>query len=127
MSRAVRGDLHCQCACGLPGCYGNVNAGPGHGTVKRYNKGCRCDLCCERKAVLTEHQRQRRARETVDGARNSGKQWTGADLEIALREDLSVTELALLLGRTYASVDMARVKSRNDPKWVQAVGLRSAD
>ncbi len=32
---------------------------PEHGTLTRYNRGCRCDMC---RAAMREYQRERRAR-----------------------------------------------------------------
>lgn len=43
-------------------------------------------------------------------ASNTGKKWTAEDLEVLLREDLSVLEMSKQLERTYASVAVMRQK-----------------
>jgi hypothetical protein len=43
-------------------------------------------------------------------ASNTGKKWTAEDLEVLIREDLSVLEMSKQLERTYASVAVMRQK-----------------
>lgn len=52
-----------------------------------------------------------------------GYQWTGPELEIAARPDLTAREVAAMLGRTIAAVKAARQKSQHDPKWQRVAGL----
>lgn len=64
-------------------------------------------------------------RETSEDARNHKKEWTGPELEIAARDDLSTREAAEKLGRTYISVETMRRKLKRDPRKARLAGLRS--
>jgi hypothetical protein len=73
-----------------------------------------------------EHADEVRARvqaATVDGARNGRKQWTGPELEIAARQDLTARQVAGMLGRTLYAVKHVRRQLRTDPRkvWLAAV------
>jgi hypothetical protein len=46
--------------------------------------------------------------ELLENATNNGKQWTGTELEIASREDLTVLQAARMLRRSYDSVRTVR-------------------
>jgi hypothetical protein len=61
--------------------------------------------------------------ETASAARRHGRVWTGPELEIAARDDLSNKEIALMLGRTYAAVDHARRGIKIDPRKQFLAGL----
>lgn len=61
--------------------------------------------------------------ETLPRATRYGYQWTGPELEIALREDLTAIEAAKMLGRTFHAVRAARHKARREPKWRDVVGV----
>lgn len=60
---------------------------------------------------------------TVDTATHRGGQWTGAELEVAARTDLSAREVAAMLGRTYHGVMAARHRIRHDPKTRDVAGV----
>lgn len=92
-----------------------------HGTSAAYQCwGCRCDDC-EQWVARQSAGMQGRTTIRADRAKS---QWTGADLElIVTRTDLSVTELAAMLGRTYYAVRSARHKATRDPKWVKVAGV----
>lgn len=91
-----------------------------------YSQGCRCEVCAAaRREYRKEHEKKVKS-ETAPGARNARKEWTGPELELAARDDLSVTEIARRLGRTYAAVAVIRHKIRHDPKTMNFVGLPSA-
>lgn len=78
-----------------------------------------CRSCCLK--------RFRALNEATRGRSKHGYQWTGPELEIASRSDLSVNEAAEMLGRSLAAVANARARVRHDPKTTQVVGLaRSA-
>jgi hypothetical protein len=64
--------------------------------------------------------------ETLPNASQHHKEWTGPDLEMVLRQDLTVREIALRLGRTFAATAMARHRARHDPDWVEFVGMRES-
>lgn len=114
-----------------------------HGTLTCYrNWGCRCDPCTNANTLasrpayerwLERHPgrlnelerrsyRSRQAR-TLEMATRYGYQWTGPELEIAGRPDLSAYEVARMLRRTYAAVRHMRRKLREDPKIINLAGL----
>lgn len=123
---------------------------PEHGTPWRYDQGCRCADCKEAKRTYTsrwldahpgkaaeyrrrsltpERARQyRRAQKTrldaiADRATRRGYEWTGPELEIASRADLSHSEVALMLKRTYAGVVEKRKQLRVDPRAAALAGI----
>lgn len=101
-------------------------AASGDGTLDH-----RCILCV--RARLTPIQRERKNRNGADADHRAqdatrpagrwGCQWTGPELEIALRDDLTAKQAALMLGRTYFATQAARRKARTDPKWSSVVGV----
>ncbi|WGH93890.1 hypothetical protein QDX21_03565 [Auritidibacter ignavus] len=95
-----------------------------HGAPARWMEGCTCQKCVEGKraykraeyerygnrqdpAVSAERIAMRQAR-TVQSARKTGKQWTGAEVEMVARRDLTIEQIATALGRTYAAVSNVR-------------------
>jgi hypothetical protein len=60
---------------------------------------------------------------TLERATNYGKQWTGPELEVALREDLTATQAAEMLGRSFNAVVTARVKATRDPRYTKLAGV----
>lgn len=94
--------------------------------------GRTCRVCLD--AALTDEQRARnragqsrsKARaqqDTLPTAHHHGYQWTGPELEVALRNDLTTREKAKILGRSYAATNTARQKALHDPKWVRVAGV----
>lgn len=73
-----------------------------HGTTLAYQQGCPCDECAEAmRRYLLERNEKTRA-----GATHHRQPWTGADAEVAYtRTDLTITQRAEMLGRTYSAVD----------------------
>lgn len=61
--------------------------------------------------------------QTKSNAHHHGDQWTGPEIEMALREDLSIKELARLLGRSAYAIASIRYKATHDPKWISIAGL----
>lgn len=74
-------------------------------------------------AIYDRNRHAARQAETLSHATNCYKQWTGPELEIAARDDLTVTEAALMLGRTWKAVRVMRSKLRTDPRKIQLAGL----
>ena len=68
-------------------------------------------------------QKEKRHSETRPSAKNWGKAWTGPELEVALREDLTSTQAALLLGRTASAVEHQRHEIRRDPRKADLAGV----
>lgn len=60
---------------------------------------------------------------TLDGAARRGFQWTGPELEVAAREDLTSREVASMLGRTLYGVTQIRRKLGRDPRKARLAGL----
>lgn len=61
-------------------------------------------------------------RKTLETATRNGQQWTGPELEIACRPDLSARQAAEMLGRSFYAVKHARQKI-TEPKWAEVAGL----
>lgn len=111
----------CRCTCGHAGCASNIRDKHGrpiqHGTANAYDHhGCRCADCSEAHDAMVAEARQRVNAATRAVARKHGEEWTSADLATAIREDLTATEAAVLLGRTMLAVKNIRKKCRADPK-----------
>jgi hypothetical protein len=60
---------------------------------------------------------------TLDIAINHGKEWTGPELELAARSDLTAKEVASMLGRTLFAVECVRVKLKDDPRKIKLAGV----
>jgi hypothetical protein len=93
-----------------------------HGT-SRWRFGCRCKVCTEEHSAIrntSNHKIQRRTEET---ASRRGYEWTGPELEIAARPDLTAQQVALMLGRTLRGVRRMRDRLRNDPKIRHLAGV----
>ena len=109
-----------------------------HGLAGYTNYACRCQVCRDayRDYALerghpessSDAWRDWQAKTTRE-ASNHGKEWTGPELEIVARGDLSAHEVAAMLGRTYAAVQSIRRKLHNDPKTINFAGIdsRAAD
>jgi len=64
---------------------------------------------------------------TLETATNNNKEWTGPEMEIILREDLTVAEMAKMLGRTYYSVTGMRRQCRRDPRKQVLAGVERGE
>lgn len=93
-----------------------------HGTAG-YKLGCRCEQCSSPGIDALRREYRERQDVSVAGAARRGFQWTGPELEIAARRDLSTIEVARALGRTYAAVRSARWKIDNDPRFSRLAGV----
>lgn len=82
--------------------------------------GCDCDLCSEAREIMNARIRESNA-ETAKTARNKGREWTGPELEIVVRTDLTSKQKATMIGRTTASVNIAIAKLRHEPTWKAAI------
>lgn len=58
--------------------------------------------------------RRREQAKSLEGASNYYKAWTGPELELILRRDLTAPQAAEMLGRTVAAVRRMRVKAQRD-------------
>lgn len=113
-----------------------------HGTDGYSNWGCRCDVCRQAHAIQVRpstarwQDRNRLARndrnardfaamqeETRERASRNGYQWTGPELELAARKDLSAREVAIMIGRTLSAVQHIRRKLKEDPATINIAGI----
>jgi transcription elongation factor Elf1 len=65
--------------------------------------------------------------QSLESATNHYKEWTGPELELLLREDLTAIELAEMLNRTLHSVRRMRVKVQKDPRKQVHAGIDRAE
>lgn len=56
-------------------------------------------------------------------AHRHGYEWTGPELEVAGRTDLTAKQAATILGRTIAAVNTARAKLKDHPREINLAGL----
>jgi hypothetical protein len=63
---------------------------------------------------------------TKQEAGHSGQHWADDELAIITRPDLSITQAALMLGRTYASVAKRRNRLRRHQHTAQGAELNGA-
>lgn len=94
-----------------------------HGTSGYVSWGCRCDTCAKAQAKNNHAYYNSSQAVTLPQARNNGKQWTGPELELASRDDLTANEVAAILGRTFAAVHATRKRIKKDPKYVDLAGV----
>lgn len=103
-----------------------------HGYGGFTHRGCRCDICRTAKAedrsggnAKAQRLRQSitRQAQTLDQAARRGQQWTGPELELVARTDLTSREVAAMIGRTYYAVAKARERLRGDPKTIAVAGI----
>ena len=116
----------CECNCGRARCASRRRRDLGilvHGIAATYSEGCRCLECTRASTAKTLVQRKRRNGSTRERAVRNGQQWTGPELEIALRSDLSAAEAALMLGRTMQAVKNVRFKCRHEPRFTRLAGV----
>lgn len=98
---------------------------PEHGVTGALNYGCKCDVC--RQAAnkgVREWQRQANDK-SLDRASRHNSQWSGPELELAAREDLSASEVAERIGRTMWAVQTMRQRLRKEPSQQWLAGRRS--
>lgn len=60
--------------------------------------------------------------EPLPTADHKGQQWTGPELEIAARSDLTALQVAQMLGRTFFAVKTVRGRLRHDPRLSRMAG-----
>jgi hypothetical protein len=112
--RAEVTDEHCPSGhprTGKPGAYRRTRTGHG-----RTRQEWVCRKCISARVVARlPGQRADRQAGTAPHATSSGEEWTLAELETALRDDLTISQAALELGRTYQAVRMRRYRARKEP------------
>lgn len=96
-----------------------------HGLTGRLNYGCKCSVC--RAASREAGAKWQRAanRETLDRVTRHNQQWTGPEMELAARKDLSAREVAEMIGRTMWAVRTMRRRLAKEPSQQWLAGQRS--
>lgn len=77
--------------------------------------GCPCDKCKSARNRLA----QTRNAESRSRASNHRLPWSGAELEMLTRSDVSITELAEKLGRSWSAVQRMRSRVASEPKFAR--------
>lgn len=103
-----------------------------HGKSQSYDDGCHCGPCTRAKVAEVDRWRteepwkfeaaidrwrlsaKRRNDASREHAYHWHEQWTGPELEIAARADLTAAQVAAMIGRTIAGVQTARNNMRKD-------------
>jgi ribosomal protein L24E len=101
---------------------------PGFGTLTHCGAGH--ELTPENRVARTGQcltcvkQNQKYANDaSIDAAHRRGREWTGPELEIASREDLTSPQVAGMIGRTVYGVETVRSRLKREPKLIQLAGL----
>lgn len=95
-----------------------------HGTTSGYRFWrCRCDLCCKANGAARQALSRRHQDEAKPHARRHYAQWTGPELELASRRDLSTRQVAQMIGRTYWAVQTMRAALSKEPGLDQIAGV----
>jgi hypothetical protein len=98
-----------------------------HGTTTAYRFWrCRCDLCCAANRTARLALTQRHQEETKPRARRHYAQWTGPELELLSRSDLSTRDIARLIGRSYYAVETKRRDLGKEPALDLVAGVSRA-
>lgn len=98
-----------------------------HGAHAYNNWGCRCDTCSAAHFAVQRSRTAAHQAETLERASRRGAEWTGPELELVARTDLTTKQVALALNRTYSAVRAMRQKVRKDPKTVFLAGTPRAN
>lgn len=94
-----------------------------HGTPNGYAQWCcRCADCVAAHSKSKTRRRLANNDITRKSAAKAGARWTGPELEIATRPDLTAREAARLLGRSYVAIEHARARCLRDPRYVALLG-----
>ena len=72
--------------------------------------------------MSSRHSKKKQVR-SLAGASRRGLQWTGPELEMVMRSDLTVEQIAKAIGRTFAATAHARHRAKTDPKFIALAGL----
>lgn len=83
-----------------------------HG-ASAYNMGCRCEICLDGFHRKNRASKDWKNARSLKEATNARKPWTSKERSLALRPDLSTTQVAKMLGRSYYAVNRARSRARD--------------
>lgn len=94
-----------------------------HGAGGYDNYGCRCDVCvAANHSRSVEYQRRTNAA-SLPNATKRGQGWTGPELEIAARKELTAREVAQMINRTASGVRSIRSRLKKEPELQRLAGL----
>ena len=71
---------------------------------------------CDRCRVEVSKRRKRNNDRSRENASHHGEEWTGPQMEVIARMDISAREAAAMLGRTFNAVVNMRRKLKSDPR-----------
>lgn len=94
-----------------------------HGISGRQNYLCKCETCMQAQRSATRHWQRSRNDQLLDRARRHNQQWTGPELELAARRELSARQVAEMVGRTMYAVMSMRHRLEIEPKLQTLAGL----
>lgn len=94
-----------------------------HGNSGYTNHGCRCQVCVDGRALHNKKTEARLRDATRPFAHRSGFQWTGPEIELALRDDLPISAIARMIGRSYSAVATMRMQAKADPRYARLAGV----
>lgn len=110
-----------------------VPPGVPHGSASTYQYwGCRCAECRAAKQEALKPYKNKsfyklQAQSQASASRN-GFEWTGPELEIADRRELTAATVAMMLGRTVAAVNSVRSRiDKRDPRTLFLLGSPLGD
>lgn len=95
-----------------------------HGLSGYSNYDCRCKVCDAAGKESNQRIVKKLQDATVDTAVNWGKEWTGPELEVLTRTDMTISEMAKALGRTYKGVAGMKRKMNDHPREQWLAGER---
>lgn len=99
---------------------------PEHGLTGYKYYGCRCEVCTRASTRRANAFEKKINDISIDRARRRKQEWTGPELELAAREDLSPQQVAEALGRTYCAVRAIRRRLKIDPRLISLAGIRTS-
>lgn len=100
------------------------DAGVPHGTIGgRLNYQCKCEQCQDTHRRTVQAWQAKTNTALRAAARRHGNQWTGPELELASREDLSSRQVGEMIGRTLWAVATMRRRLTKEPKQILVAGV----
>jgi len=99
------------------------------GEIAHIRGGTAADCPCDKCRAVSRRRAKAKNDASIPGATKRGQQWTGTELEIALRPDLTVADAAKHLGRTLYAVGKVRSRAKREPKvaWLAGLNTVTAD
>lgn len=96
-----------------------------HGITGRLNYACKCDICMTAARERQGRWQRKANAESLERATRHHAQWTGPEMELAARRDLSATGVAAITGRTMWAVRTMRSRLNREPSLQWLAGQRT--